>query len=72
MEIRAEQRAECTQHVRRRSEQVDSEPSENGHIEVVRYLVEKGADIHAQNDYALIAASFIDHIEVVNYLKSLP
>ena len=26
--------------------------SENGHLELVKYLVEKGADIHAIDDYA--------------------
>ena len=42
--------------------------SENGHLEVVRYLVEQGANIHANNDYAIRWASENGHLEVVRYL----
>ena len=38
------------------------------HLDVVKYLVEKGADIHAANDYALRYASFNGHLDVVKYL----
>ena len=39
--------------------------AENGHFEVVKLLVEKGADIHALNDYALRYAAENGHLEVV-------
>ncbi len=45
--------------------------SYNGHIEVVKYLVElkpDGADIHALGDQALRLASENGHIKVVKYL----
>ena len=31
--------------------------SKNGHLEVVKFLLEKGANIHADNDGALLLAS---------------
>ena len=40
----------------------------NGHLEVVKYLIENGVDIHARNDYALRLASYNGHIEMVKYL----
>ncbi len=42
--------------------------SDKGHLEVVKYLVEQGADIHAKNDRALIFASQRGRLEVVRYL----
>jgi len=43
--------------------------SENGHLEVVKYLVEQqGANIRACYDYALRYASYNGHLEVVKYL----
>jgi len=48
-----------------------NEASQYGHIEVVKYLVENGANISAQDDIALRWASQNRHIEVINYLKSL-
>ena len=45
--------------------------SGKGKLEVVKYLVSKGADIHAENDMALRWASRMDRLDVVNYLKSL-
>ena len=43
----------------------------NGHIQVVIYLCEAGADIRSENDYAVRMASLYGHIEVVKYLVSL-
>jgi len=43
--------------------------SENGYLEVVEFLVGKGANIHADNDYALRWASRNDHLEVVKFLE---
>jgi ankyrin repeat protein len=42
--------------------------SENGHIDVVKFLVEKGSDIHAGHDYALKWSSQYGYIEVVKFL----
>ena len=42
--------------------------SRNGHLEIVKYLIENGANIHAENDYALRWASNEGHLEVVKYL----
>jgi len=35
---------------------------------MVKYLVDKGANIHADYDYALRLASFYGHLKVVDYL----
>ena len=37
---------------------------------MVKYLIENGADIHAQNDEALKLASRYCHIDVVKFLRS--
>ncbi len=42
--------------------------SAEGHLEVVKYLVSEGADIHAENDCAARWASRKGHLEVVKYL----
>jgi ankyrin repeat protein len=42
--------------------------SKEGCIEVVRLLLENGADIHVQKDYSLRLASFYGHVEVVRLL----
>jgi ankyrin repeat protein len=42
--------------------------SKNGHIEAVKFLVEKGADIHLENGYAIRWASLQGHVEVVKFL----
>ena len=40
-----------------------------GHLETVKYLVEQGADIHAQKDKALRYAVYYDgNLEVIKYL----
>ena len=39
--------------------------AENGHLEVVKYLVSVGADIHSDEDDALVLASGKGHLEVV-------
>ena len=45
-----------------------SKASENGHLEVVKYLVEQGADVCARYNYPLINASDNGHLDVVKYL----
>jgi ankyrin repeat protein len=42
--------------------------STNGQLDLVKQLIEQGADIHARNDWALRAASIRGHLEVVKYL----
>jgi ankyrin repeat protein len=42
--------------------------SENGHLQIVKYLVENGADIHAINDRPLRSASKHGYLEIVKYL----
>ncbi|AYV85138.1 MAG: repeat protein [Satyrvirus sp.] len=42
--------------------------SVNNHLEIVKYVIEKGADIHAENDQALRKASRNGHLEIVKLL----
>ena len=42
--------------------------SENGHLPVVKYLVELGADIHYFDNYAVRWASRYGHLEIVKHL----
>ena len=42
--------------------------SRYGYLEMVKYLVENGADIHARNDNALREASRYGHLDIVKYL----
>ena len=42
--------------------------AENGHLEVVKYLVERGADIDAREDEALFKSLKNGHFEIVEYL----
>ena len=40
-----------------------------GHLETVKYLVEQGADIHANGGEALALASEKGHQDIADYLK---
>lgn len=40
----------------------------SGHFDIVNYLVENGADIHADNEYALRESASGGHLRVVEYL----
>ena len=44
--------------------------SKEGHLDVVKYLVERGADIHSQGETPLAAAVVNGQAEVVKYLVS--
>ena len=41
-----------------------------GHVEVVKYLVEQGANIHTLNDRVLFAAAWNGKWDIVKYLIS--
>ena len=43
--------------------------SRTGNLELVKFLVENGADIHAKNDQAVSWACLNGHLEVVKYLS---
>ena len=45
-----------------------SEASTGGNVEMVKYLVEHGADIHFWEDTPLINASYMGHLDIVKYL----
>ena len=45
--------------------------SEEGNLETVKYLVSLGADVRADNDYAVRSASRNGHLETVKYLVSM-
>jgi ankyrin repeat protein len=42
--------------------------SENGRLDLVKKLIGKGVDIHAENEYALRLVSTSGHLGVVKYL----
>jgi len=42
--------------------------AKNGHLDVVKHLVENGADVHAAGDEALGWAAESGHLDVVKYL----
>jgi ankyrin repeat protein len=42
--------------------------AEAGYLDVVKYLVERGVDIHSGNEYALRWGSHNGHLSVVKYL----
>jgi ankyrin repeat protein len=44
------------------------EASRGGYLEILKYLVDKGADIHTNYDAALRFASSKGHLEIVKYL----
>lgn len=44
---------------------------ENGHIEILEYLVTMGADIRAQDDLAVRKASMKGHLKIVKYLVTM-
>ena len=43
--------------------------SEKGYLEVVKYLVSKGADVQGNNNSAVRWASYYGYLEVVKYLS---
>jgi len=45
--------------------------AESGNLQVVQYLVSKGANIHTKNDWDLRMAATNDHLPVVQYLVSI-
>lgn len=44
------------------------ESAENGHLEVVKFLVHQGADIHICNECAFRWSALSGHLEVVEFL----
>lgn len=46
------------------------EASSNGHLEIVKFLVENGADVQSEDNYSLRWAVIEGHLEVVKYLVS--
>jgi hypothetical protein len=42
--------------------------AEYGHLDVVQFLVENGANIHSRNDSALLCAARNGHLNTVQYL----
>ena len=46
--------------------------AENGYLDVVKLLVEKGANVDYKGEYtALQLAEMAEHVEIIEYLKSL-
>lgn len=38
------------------------------HLEIVKYLIEQEADIHANNDSSLLSAAYSGHLDIVKCL----
>lgn len=46
--------------------------AENGYLDVVKLLVEKGADVHYKSEYtALQLAEMAEQTEIIDYLKNI-
>jgi ankyrin repeat protein len=45
---------------------------ENDYLDLVKYLISKGADIHADNDSALTCIALGGHLDIVKYLIEGP
>lgn len=43
---------------------------ENGHLDVVKFLVDQGSDIHADDDYAFYKSKDNGYTEIVEFLQS--
>ena len=44
------------------------ESARSGRFEIVKYLIDKGADIHADDDFALRESATRGNFEIVKYL----
>ena len=42
----------------------------NGHLDIIKFLVSEGANIHTNNDYPLRWASRFGHLDIVKFLVS--
>ena len=47
------------------------ESSKLGLLPVIKKLIEQGANVHADNDWAIRYAAYYGHLEMVKYLESL-
>jgi len=60
---------QCTAHTMNDEYDIDitsfGSVVEYGSLQMVKHLVEKGADIHAQNDFALRTSARYGHLEIV-------
>lgn len=45
--------------------------ADNGHLHVVKYLVDSGANIYRDDNWALCLATMNGHLNVINYLRSI-
>jgi len=43
----------------------------NGHLELVKYVVDAGANVHAKNNIALLWSVEYGHLEIIKYLISV-
>jgi ankyrin repeat protein len=59
------------QYLLKESRDLDSalfKASADGDLDLVKFFIDRGANIHYANDYALVYASSNGHLEVVKYL----